>query len=253
LKTAVLSQPVVSTQVTHPGGRIVFALLMRTLWFVVFGLLFVGLFAIAGNEHPLHAAERWWPFQAILANIVTFIFLRRWIRKEGGTYRSLFKIGKGELGIHVRQFLLFIVIGFALGAIPLYGASYLILGSFTPPDTMFQALPLWAAIIALIVFPISNGLVETPTYIGYALPRLQRMIPISWVAITLAGLALAFQHVALPLVADVPYMLWRFVSFIPLAIALGFIYTRTKKLLPIAAAHSIMDLQLAGTVFLMSM
>ncbi|TMV46241.1 CPBP family intramembrane metalloprotease [Paenibacillus mesophilus] len=253
MKTAAIKHSVPSSHEIRSGGRIVFSLLMRTLLFFVFGIGFVGLFALVGHADPLKAAERWWPFQAIFANAATFLILRYWIHKEGSTYRSMFKVRKGELGKLARQFCLLLIVGFALGGIPLFAFSYLLLGTVVPPDTMFQSLPVWAAIIALVVFPLSNGLVETPTYIGYALPRLYKKTGILWVAVMMTGLALAFQHIVLPMVFDVPYMLWRFLSFIPLAIALGFIFSRTKKLLPIALAHYVMDLQLGAQVFLVSL
>ncbi|RIX50103.1 CPBP family intramembrane metalloprotease [Paenibacillus nanensis] len=235
-----------------PAANVWFSLLLRTILFLVFGFLFVGAFALAGNEQPFQSAQRWWPFQAILANAVTFAAIRFFLRKEGKPYRSLFGFQRGRLGKDLLQFAWLLIVGFVLGGIPLYVFSYILLGSFVPPDLMFQPLPVWAAIIALVVFPLSNGLVETPTYIGYALPRLKRITGKQWLAILLAGLALAFQHVALPIVGDIPYMLWRFAAFIPLGIAIGFIFTRTKKLLPIAMAHYVMDLQLAVTVFIYS-
>lgn len=238
---------------TPVNGSILFSLTMRTVLFVLFGALFVGVLAVTGSEQPLQEAERWWPLQAILANIATFFILRYMIHKEGGTYRSMFAIQKGRLGKDILQFLWLMVVGFALAGIPLSFFSYLILGSLIPPDLMFQPLPVWAAVIALIVFPISNGLVETPTYIGYALPRLRAASGKLWIAIILTGLALAFQHVALPLVFDVPYMMWRFVGFIPLAITLGYIFSRTNRLFPIALAHFVMDLQMAMQLFINSM
>jgi hypothetical protein len=231
---------------------VIISLLMRTGLFVVFGMLFVGMLALAGSDQPLKEAEKWWPFQAILANIATFVILRYMIHKDGGTFRSMFAIQRERLGKDLRQFLWLMIVGFALAGIPLSLFSYLLLGSVIPPELMFQPLPVWAAVIALIVFPISNGLVETPTYMGYALPRLRATSGKLWLAIIVTGLALAFQHVALPLVFDVPYMLWRFVGFIPLAIALGYIFSRTKRLFPIALAHYVMDLQMAVQVFLNS-
>ena len=230
-------------------SAVIFSLLMRTLFFILFGALIVGIFALAGDEHPLQSAEKWWPYQAILANIATFLVLRSFIRHEGRRYRDLFGFKQHAIGKHLKQFGWLLIVGFALGGIPLYVTSYIFLGTLVPPDLMFQPLPVWAAIVAVVVFPISNGLVETPTYFGYALPRLKALSGKLWVAVVLAGLALAFQHVALPLVADVPYMLWRFTAFIPLAIALGFIYNRTKNLLPIAIAHMVMDLQLILSMF----
>lgn len=67
-----------------------------------------------------------------------------------------------------------------------------------------------------------------------------------------AGLALAIQHVALSLVFDVSYMAWRFFAFSPLALPLGFIYTRISRLLPVALAHFLMDLQLVVHLALMT-
>jgi membrane protease YdiL (CAAX protease family) len=235
------------------GRRIVTSLLMRTILFILFGALLVGFFALAGESSPLHAAEKWWPFQAIFANIVTFLILRSFLKKEGHSYLSIFNFKKGRAKKDTLETLWLVIVGIAAGAIPLFLFSYLLLGTFTPPEVMFQKLPIWAAALALILFPISNGLVETPTYIGYALPRIKARTGKLWLAIALSGLFLAFQHVALPLVFDGPYMLWRFLSFLPLAFILGFIFNKTNRLLPIAIAHFFMDLQLVLQLLLMTM
>ncbi|WP_413301744.1 CPBP family intramembrane glutamic endopeptidase [Bacillus sp. 1P10SD] len=235
------------------GRRIVFSLVMRTILFILFGALLVGFFALAGESSPLHAAEKWWPFQAIFANIVTFLILRSLLKKEGHSYFSIFNFKKGRAKKDTLETLWLVIVGIVAGAIPLFLFSYLLLGTFTPPEVMFQKLPIWAAATALILFPISNGLVETPTYIGYALPRIKARTGKLWLAITLSGLFLAFQHVALPLVFDGPYMMWRFLSFVPLAIILGIIFNKTNRLLPIAIAHFLMDLQLVVQLMLMTM
>lgn len=235
------------------GGRIVISLIMRTLLFIIFGAVLVGILALLGNSSPLHAAEKWWPFQAILANLVTFLILRSFLKQEGISYLSIFNYKKGRAKKDTLETLWLVIVGIAAGAIPLFLFSYLLLGTFTPPEVMFQKIPIWAAAIALILFPISNGLVETPTYIGYALPRIKARTGKLWLAIALSGLFLAFQHVALPLVFDGPYMLWRFLSFLPLAFILGFIFNKTNRLLPIAIAHFLMDLQLVVQLLLMTM
>lgn len=228
------------------------SLVMRTVLFLLFGILAAGICAVFGDGNPLLAAEKWWPFQAIFANFATFLILRYLVRREGGQYRQFFQIQKRRLRKDFLQFVWLVPVGFVLGGVPLYLFSYLILGSLVPPDLMFQPLPLWAALVALLVFPLSNALVETPTYMGYALPRLTQATGKLWFGVLLTGMALAFQHVALPVVTDSLYMLWRFTAFLPLAIGLGLIYMRTKKLLPIVLAHYIMDLQLIVTVFLYS-
>ncbi len=226
------------------SNRAFFSLMMRTLLFILFGAIIVGLFALLGNETPLQAAEKWWPFQAILSNIATYFILRMFMKKEGLTYLSIFNYEKGRKKRDALETLWLLVVGMIVGAIPLYLCAYLLLGTFRLPTTMFQEIPLWALIIALVVFPLSNAFVEIPTYLGYALPRIEAGTGKQWLAILLAGLALALQHIALPLVFDLPYMLWRFLSFLPLALVLALIYTRTKRLFPIVLAHFLMDLQL---------
>ena len=57
-------------------NRVIFSLVMRSLLFAGFGGMMVGVFAILGNESPLQVAEKWWPFQALLANIATFFILK---------------------------------------------------------------------------------------------------------------------------------------------------------------------------------
>ncbi|RHW36578.1 CPBP family intramembrane metalloprotease [Lysinibacillus yapensis] len=232
---------------------IYFSLVMRSLFFLGFGLIFVGIFTLKGSDHPFQEAEKWWPFQVIFANLFTFIILRFFLKKEGRQYGSLFQSGVDISRKKVREYGVLFLLAVIGGAVPLYLFSYLFLGSIIPPDTHFQALPIGFAAIALILFPLSNALVETPTYIGYALPRLQASIGKIYVPILLAGLALALQHVFLPIVLQADYMLWRLFSFIPLAIILGLFFTKTKRLLPIVIIHFLMDLQLILQMFLNSL
>ena len=71
-------------------NRVIFSLVMKSLLFAGFGGMLVGIFAIVGNESPLQAAEKWWPFQVLLANIATFFILKSFFRKEGIQYWSIF-------------------------------------------------------------------------------------------------------------------------------------------------------------------
>jgi hypothetical protein len=249
-------QPILSVQSNDHRSvnrkNVYFSLLMRSFFFLMFGLIFVGILTLQGSDHPFQEAEKWWPYQVIFANLLTFLVLKRWLGKEGRTFRSLFEAPVVKLGKKVREYLLLILLAVIGGAIPLYLFSYLILGSVIPPSTHFQALPIEYAAIALVLFPLTNALVETPTYIGYALPRLQTITNRIYMPILLAGLGLALQHVFLPIVIQPDYMLWRLVSFIPLAIILGFFFTKTKSLTPIVVVHFLMDFQLVMQMFVNS-
>lgn len=251
-KNVVVLDPTINNKGVR--NRVIVSLIMRSLLFAAFGGMIVGAFALFGNQSPLQAAEKWWPFQGILANIATFFILRGFFRKEGIKYSSVFtNFEKGKKKKTIFEVLWLLPVSFIAGGIPLYIFSYLFLGSITPPTLMFQEIPLWAFIIALILFPISNALVETPTYIGYALPRIKALTKMGWLAILLAGIALAAQHIVLPLVFEMDYMLWRIFSFLPFAILLGFIFTKTNRLLPIVIVHYLIDLQLIIQLGLMTL
>lgn len=233
-------------------SNVYFSLILRSCLFLGTGLLIALGSFLNGSEHPFIDAQRWWSFQAIIANILTFFILRIYLKAEKITYKSLFQSQKRSISNQIKEYMFLILLGGVVGAVPLYFFSYLFTGSIIPPEIHFQALPFVAALIALVLFPISNALVETPIYLGYALPRLLNLKGSKFTAIVLVGLALAFQHVFLPIVFDFPYLLWRLFSLLPLALILGLVYTKTNRLLPIVIVHFLMDLQLVLQMFLNS-
>jgi hypothetical protein len=80
-----------------------------------------------------------------------------------------------------------------------------------------QALPLWAASVAAIAFPVTIALVEMPTYYGYARPQLERGGVAPWRAVAVAGAGHGLQHAVLPLVVDLRFFVWRAAMFLPFA------------------------------------
>ncbi len=101
--------------------------------------------------------------------------------------------------------------------------------------------------------PISIALVELPTYMGYSLPRMEAITRKRWLPVFLAAFWLALQHSALPLILDVRFMLYRFLSMLPLALCIGLVYQHYRRLGPLMVIHYLLDLQLGVTVFLMSL
>jgi membrane protease YdiL (CAAX protease family) len=97
------------------------------------------------------------------------------------------------------------------------------------------------------------ALAELPTYFGYSITRIEALTGRTWWALSLAAFWLAAQHIALPLVFDGKFILWRFLAFIPLALVVGLIYLRTRRLLPLMITHGLIDLSLGWTVFAMSL
>jgi membrane protease YdiL (CAAX protease family) len=227
------------------------ALMLRTVLFFGMQCLIVLFFSLQGEASPWQKSVAWWPFQVTMANVLTFLWLRWRGRKEGFSFKELINFDSSRIGKDLLLVLLFLLLGFVGGALGLYGLSYLMYGSL-PPDTMFQALPMWAAIGALVLFPLSNGLVELPTYFAYAMPRLEAGLKNKVLAFSLAALALAFQHFVIP-VTDLKFMIWHALSFIPLAVIVGLAYRKTKRMFPLMIAHGLMDLQMAVTILMVSM
>lgn len=252
LTTDVHGKKPISISKNFIEARVYISLLIRSLLFIVFGLIFVAFFYFSGSNRPFVVAQKWWPYQVIFANFSTFFIIRGFLKTEELYYKDLFKAKKLRFYSRVKEFIFLLFVAILGGALPLYIFSYLLLGTMIPPAIQFQPLPVSFAVIALVLFPISNALVETPTYLGYALPRLKNILNNKLVAILLVGFSLAAQHMFLPLVLDPIYMLWRLLSFLPLSIMLGFIFLRSQRLLPIVVVHLLMDLQLVIQMFINS-
>ncbi|MFD2445031.1 type II CAAX prenyl endopeptidase Rce1 family protein [Bacillus sp. CGMCC 1.16607] len=233
-------------------ARILSVLMMRTVFFLIFGLLMIAIFYGLGSDNAMKEAEKWWPYQAILANIASFLVLKSLLKKEGKSYNSILQFKKGKLKKDVWKGLLYLLISFPFAALGLYGLSYLFLGDVQPPTNMMQAIPVGAAVIAVILFPISNAMVELPTYYGYSFPRVEKM----WgtvLALILTAVFLSVQHGPLPIVLDGPYIAWRLLAFLPLAFVVGFIFQRTRNITPLIIAHFVMDFQMVMYVLFASL
>lgn len=223
-------------------------LFARVFFFGLFQALFVLLFSMSWLESIV-----WWPFFAILTNIICFFILKSLARREGKTYLDIIKFKKSNLGRDLKDVWWVLIVGGVVGSIGLYGVAFLMYGSFAPPDNMIQSLPLWAAFVGLILFPITNALVEVPVYMGYCFPRLETRFRSTGIALSLAAFFLAFQHFTLPItVNDFPFMIWHFVSMVPIALAVGFIYMKIRRLLPIMIVHYVMDVMAVLGLFMMS-
>ncbi|MCP1144753.1 type II CAAX prenyl endopeptidase Rce1 family protein [Lysinibacillus endophyticus] len=229
---------------------ILLSLTMRTIFFLIFGLVIISVLELTGATNAMKEAEKWWPYQAILANIASFIVLRYFLKREGKSYNSILHFKKKKFGKDILKGLLYLLISFPFAAIGLYGVAYLVFGTTQPPTNMMQAIPLGAAVIALILFPLSNALVELPTYFGYAFPRIEKKWGSVALAIVLPALFLSLQHGPLPIVLGGDYMTWRLLAFIPLAFVVAFLFHKTRNITPLLIAHFVMDLQMVMYVLL---
>ena len=225
----------------------------RSAWLMLFSrfILFAGIqallaFAIylAGSENAWGASAAWWPLTVTITNLICVALLIRLFRAEGKSYWDIFRIErKHVLGDLLVMLGLFII----AGPVSYFPNPMLSTALFGDPQKVLpfivRPLPLWVVYASILLFPITQGLAELPTYFGYVMPRFESNGMRPWLAITLPSLMLSFQHIAVPLLFDVRYILWRGLMFIPFAFFAGIVLHWRPRFLPyMVIVHVLMDM-----------
>jgi len=149
-------------------------LFLRSILFAAFQMVFFLGLKVLGAEGPWEQSARWWLFSVTLTNVVCVGLLHRLLRREGRSFWDFFAFAKGRV---VKDYLL--MSGLLLASFPIAYLPHIVLGNVLFGDYMqvidllYRPLPLWAAWLALIVFPISMSLGELTVYYGYVMPRLE--------------------------------------------------------------------------------
>jgi hypothetical protein len=223
-------------------------LVLFALWQGVFALGYL----VSGVADPWVASAAWWPFTVSLTNGVCAALLIWRYREEGGRFWSLFRIERGGLKRDWLPVLGFLVVVAPVAMLPniLLGAAFF--GDAETALNLFICpLPLWAAIVGGLLFGITQGLVELPTYFSYVMPRLEARTRRLGLGLGLPVLFLAAQHIAVPLLFDSRFIAWRFLMFLPFALLVGLLLRWRPRLLPyLALIHALMDLSLLPLLML---
>ena len=111
---------------------------------------------------------------------------------------------------------------------------------------LLRPLPMWAAIISLVLFPLTQGLAEISIYFSYLMPKFKEQDMPSWLALSLPAIFLGAQHIAIPLLFNTRFILWRLLMFMPFAFLVGIVMNWRPRLLPyLAILHILMDVSFA--------
>jgi hypothetical protein len=234
-----------------PASRPWLMLISRPALFLVFQLLIALILVLAGGSSVWREAARYWPFMAILANIVSIYLLVRLYREEGKRYLDAIKFSRVTWKKDLLWFL-----GASLIGLPIISSPMTILGQvlfgdrMIPTYMLFQPLPAWALATSLL-FPITIAFAELPTYFAYSMPRIAVQIKNGWLAWLIASFFLGAQHMFLPLIPDGRFMLWRLLMYMPFALFAGFFLKLRPTLLPyFMIIHALVDFS-AVAVYLM--
>ena len=215
-------------------------ILLMPLRSLIFILVFITVSAVTGKN--LSDISNIWSVAASIINILFVLSLVLITRKQGG-YLKLINYAKGK----TRPKQVFAMIGIILlvGMAGMYLAGWICYGVIPYAAPMMIApIPVVPAVINLIVLPVSTALAEDSLYLGCGVRQFEN----KFAAIIVPAFFFAVQHSFIPTLPDVRYIIYRFISFLPLTVILCMHYHKHKNPLPIMIGHAVIDMATAGQI-----
>src|SRR5512137_2610957 len=144
-----------------------------TLFFLV-QACFALIFLLAGKTPAWDNSANWWPLTVAIADLICLFLLIKVFRAEGDNFWHIFRIDRQHLWGDLLALLVLTIIAAPLTFLPnVLLAQSLFGNSAATADMFYRPLPYWAVYLAILAFPILQGLTETPTYFGYVMPRFE--------------------------------------------------------------------------------
>ena len=213
---------------------------------VIFLLVFVIGAAITRKQ--LGDISNWWTIVATIANIFTIAVLVLSAKKNGMTYWSLINYQKGKTKI--RQVVLISIIVLVIGTGGMYLAGFLCYGviPYASP-MMISPIPKQLAVINFLFLPITTAFAEDGLYLGCGVNAIENKAA----AIVIPALFYALQHCFIPTLFDMRYIVYRFLSFLPLTFILCGYYYKKRDPIPVMIGHALIDMMTVSWVLASSM
>lgn len=222
----------------------------RTALFVIIQSLFALGFFLAGSSSAWVESETWWMMGVVVTNFICLAAMMRLFHAEGKNYWDIFRIDRKNVK---SDLLALFGIMLLLGPVSMLPNIILANWLFGSPEIAVQflirPLPFWATYSGMILFSVTQGMVELALYFAYIMPRLfttnEGARP-SWLALSFSALMLGLQHFAIPVSSNINGILWHGLMFIPFAFLAGIVLRWRPRLLPyMAIIHALMDLSFA--------
>ena len=231
------------TNETAKGSKAALLLPFRC---IVFVLVFVIGAALTGKN--VKDINNWWSLVATAVNIVTILLVVLVAKKSGKTYREQLNLKKGMNT--PKKTIILVTLFCAVGMSGMYTAGLICYGSVMPKASLdvVAPIPLALAIINLIALPATVSFAEDGLYLGLGVNSFKN----KYAAIYIPAFFYALQHCFIPTMFDAKYMLYRFLSFLPLTVISCRNYQKNKNPLPIMIAHAILDFATGMMILLTS-
>lgn len=197
----------------------------------------VTFFCILCLSTNLKALSRWWSIMASAINILTIGLLLLFCKKQKISYKQLIGYKKGTTKISYTLWVVAVML--FVGILGMYLSGFISYGVFPYMAVdMVQPIPLGLAVANVFVLPITTTFAEDGLYLGFGVNRLKN----KWIAICLPALVYALQHCFIPFLCEPRYLLYRFLSFLPLTLLLCFWYYKKRDPLPFMIGHFVLNL-----------
>lgn len=200
---------------------------------IIFVIIFIIGSLVTGKE--LENISSIWSVVASVVNIVTILLLILLTKKNGG-YAKLINYEKGRTKTRQIVGMIFLVVFVGMGG--MYLAGFICYGVIPYAAPMMIApIPLWLAIINVLLLPVSTALAEDGLYLGCGVNQIRN----KYAAVLVPAFFFALQHSFIPTLFDLRYIIYRFLSFLPLTIILCHNYHKKRNPLSIMIGHGVID------------
>ena len=212
-------------------------------------LMFVGVFMLLSlmSGVKLENLFHWWSVIASIINVLVIGILLFLCKKQKITYGKLIQYEKGTCKWYVAFLIVVSMLMVGMGG--MYLAGFICYGVFPYLAPMLIApIPLILAIVNLFLLPITTTLAEDGLYLGLGVNYIKN----KWIAIFVPAFFYAIQHSFIPMLLDGRYIMYRFLSFLPLTLWICYWYYKNRNPLPIMIGHGILNVATAVNILVTS-
>ncbi|MBO7486257.1 MAG: CPBP family intramembrane metalloprotease [Spirochaetaceae bacterium] len=213
-------------------------------------IMFILIFVTGAyiTKRKLRDISSWWSIVASIVNLITILILVFAAKKAGGTYRQLINYEKGRTKIS--QVLLMSLCTLFVGTAGMYLAGFLCYGviPYSAP-MMIAPIPLVLAVVNFVVLPLTVSFAEDGLYLGCGVNQIENNVA----AVFVPAFFYALQHSFIPTLFDAKFIIYRFLSFLPLTIIFCWYYKKNKNPVPIMIGHAFIEIASVAMILATSM
>ena len=202
-------------------------------------IMFILIFVIGSTivNKNISDISNWWSIVATIVNIITILILVSITKKMNISYSKLINYEKGKTKI--KNTIIISLIVLFVGTMGMYLAGFICYGKFPYAAPMMIApIPLVLAIINFVVLPLTVSFAEDGLYLGCGVNSFKN----KYMAILIPAFFYALQHSFIPTLFDGKFIIYRFLSFLPLTIILCWYYRKHKNPVPIMIGHTLIEM-----------